>query len=361
MFCGPNTLSKPSVERITMPVKEGGMGLPDLCITTEAAYIGSWASALPEVLKAIDVPTSDLLPGSRNPFAVIASKVAEAQQLVGQYSTPAPSAPKGAFKMTQRSLTSVATKAKVQMWHNAPEIDVKHKAWARSCGGPGAGSWLLPATHPSAVLADEEFRSGISLRLYVDQVSPGLACPFASCHTAPKCNSAVDPQGVHLLGCPTGGGLVTRHDSVRDALRGLVTDSGKHTHIEQVLYSPVGQLIGKSDLSWANERCGMTHVDVSIVSPVSLAAIKKGSHRRDGTAAEIMEASKLTKYLETRCPITPFVLESGGRLGPKALGLLRASFRDPQSMSHVYQILAAQMIRANASALARARQAWANG
>jgi len=152
-----------------------------------------------------------------------------------------------------------------------------------------------------------------------------------------------------------------RHNSIRDALRGLVTDIGRYSHIEQVLYSPVGELIGKSDLAWANERCTMTHVDVSIVSPVTLAAIKKGSHKRDGTAAETMEASKLTKYLETRCPITPFVLESGGRLGPKALGLLRTTFRDPQAMTHAYQILAAQLVRANALALARARQAWAAG
>ena len=155
MFCGSNRLTRASADRITMPVKEGGMGLPELCSAAEAAYIGSWSSALPEVLKAINIPTPDILPRTRNPFAVIVGKAAEAQQIVGQYSTPAPSAPGGALKMRQRSLTTWATKARVQAWHSEPSTDPKHKAWARSCGGPGAGSWLLPATHPSGVLTDE--------------------------------------------------------------------------------------------------------------------------------------------------------------------------------------------------------------
>ncbi len=37
------------------------MGLPLVEIAAEAAYVGSWATALPEVLKAILLPLPDIL------------------------------------------------------------------------------------------------------------------------------------------------------------------------------------------------------------------------------------------------------------------------------------------------------------
>ena len=156
----------------------------------------------------------------------------------------------------------------------------------------------MPASHPSAVLSDAEFRSGINLRLFLDQVPENFVCPFAATAGAAKCGSQLDSQGLHLIACPVGGGLVGRHDSVRDVLRGLLVDRGYNTHIEQNLAAPTGELIGRSDLCWVNDRCLAVHVDV---------AIKKGSAKRDGLAAELMETTKLNKYLSTRAAITPFI------------------------------------------------------
>ena len=97
----------------------------------------------------------------------------------------------------------------------------------------------MPATHPSAALSDEEFRAGVSLRLFLDQVPENYTCPFSATPAATKCGSQLDPQGFHLIACPVGGGLVGRHDGVRDTLRGLLVDRGYNTHVEQSLLAPM--------------------------------------------------------------------------------------------------------------------------
>ena len=152
--------------------------------------------------------------------------------------------------------------------------------------------------------------------------------------------------------------MVGRHDSIRDVLRGLLVDRGYNTHVEQNLFAPTGELIGRSDLCWVNDRCLAVHIDVAVVSRASVAALKKGSAKRDGVAAELMETTKLHKYLSARAAITPFVLEAGGRFGPKALRLVRASFRESEIVAQAYQFITAQLVRANALALARARYCW---
>ena len=123
----------------------------------------------------------------------------------------------------------------------------------------------MPASHPSAVLSDEEFRTGISLRLFLDQGPQTYVCPFSSTPAAAKCGSQLDSQGLHLIACPVGGGLVGGHDSIRDVLRGLLVDQGFNTHVEQSLFAPTGELIGRSDLFWVNDRCMAVHIDVAIV------------------------------------------------------------------------------------------------
>ena len=358
MFAGQADMPLESIRRINMPVKDGGMGIPSLVDSAEAAYVGSWATALPDVLRAISLPIPEILARQGNPFGAILTKVVSAQQHLGQFSTPAPLLAEGAFKVNQKVLTQCAVKIRTTDWHNDCTIDARHKAWARSCGGPGAGGWLMPASHLSAVLSDEEFRTGISLRLFLDQVPENYVCPFSSTPAAAKCGSQLDSQGLHLIACPVGGGLVGRHDSIRDVLRGLLVDQGFNTHVEQSLFAPTGELIGRSDLCWVNDRCMAVHIDVAIVSPASVAALKKGSAKRDGVAAELMENTKLIKYLSSRAAITPFVLEAGGRFGPKALRAVRSSFRESEAAAQAYQFITAQLVRANALAMARARYCW---
>ena len=48
-------------------------------------------------------------------------------------------------------------------------------------------------------------------------------------------------------------------------------------------------------MCWVNDRCLAVRIDVAVVSPASVAALKKGSAKRDGAAAELVENTKLIK------------------------------------------------------------------
>ena len=105
-----------------------------------------------------------------------------------------------------------------------------HRAWAKSCGWPGAGAWLLPATSPAHVLVDTQFRTAVKLRLFGIFLETECQCPNAGANGT-KCASTVDRQGHHWLSDPFGGGLVRCYNAVKMALVGLLKDAG-HTNVE---------------------------------------------------------------------------------------------------------------------------------
>ncbi len=64
----------------------------------------------------------------------------------------------------------------------------------------------------------------------------------------------------------------------------------------------------------------------------------------------------MRKYHETRATTVLFVIESGGRLGPLAIKVLRNTFRDSALLTGVYQMILTQLIRQNDTAIARAKE-----
>ena len=168
----------------------------------------------------------------------------------------------------------------------------------------------------------------------------------------------MDPKGHHLLGDSFGGGLCTRHDDLKMALAGLVTDGGYTPSLEQHLTSASGQLIGRADVSWIASNMVGHHIDVSIVMPTSQTAIAKGSAQKNEVAATEMEEAKMKKYVASRLKVTPAVMEAGGRFGPLFIKLLRSTFRDPQRITGAYQTLTATVARANATIITKATALW---
>ncbi len=62
----------------------------------------------------------------------------------------------------------MAVEQVLDAYYGASHITLAEKAWTRSCGGPGAGTWLLPAFHPTHVFPDGQFMRAISLRVGAD-------------------------------------------------------------------------------------------------------------------------------------------------------------------------------------------------
>ncbi len=86
--------------------------------------------------------------------------------------------------------------------------------------------------------------------------------------------------------------MCTRHEDLKVALSGLITDEGHMTSLEQRLTSASGQLIGRADVSWTGSNVVGHHVDVSVVMPTAQTALAKGSAMKSEVAAMEMEEAQ---------------------------------------------------------------------
>ncbi len=94
--------------------------------------------------------------------------------------------------------------------------------------------------------------------------------------------------------------MCTRHDDLKMASAGLITDKGYATSLEQHLTSASGQLIGRADVSWTGSNMVGHRVDVSVVMPTAQTALAKGSAKKNEVAATEMEEAKMKKYAACR-------------------------------------------------------------
>jgi hypothetical protein len=357
------TMTGAADRRIFHPVRDGGMGIPNLQRAAPAANAASWAAAQEEILKMTNTATAEELMTPNTTLAKILEGTRALCAEAAQHSAPAPMAQPRPFKPTQKALQNIAVKSEMQSFFADSIVQVIEKAWARSCGGPGAGAFLLPAMHPTHVIPGKQFTLAISLRVGADILRTGetdellnqgmLRCPFVKKGGA-VCGAHVDPKGHNLLGDTNGGGVCERHDDLQLALKGLINDEGLQAEEEQVLTTAGGVLLGRADVSWTGESMVTIHVYVSVVMATCQTAISKGSAVKDEVAAMEMEEVKIRKYALSRLKVTPAIMEEGGRFGPLFVKLL-----DTQKLTAAYQTLTATIARANANIIMKAAATWA--
>ena len=103
------------------------------------------------------------------------------------------------------------------------DLEGPGRADLRSAGDKG-GAFLFPPTEKSHLLPDEHFMVAVRLRLQVLHPAalgtrpPASTCGHRSSQMGHRCDRGVDDRGHHGLTCEVGGGVVRRHDSIRDWL-----------------------------------------------------------------------------------------------------------------------------------------------
>ena len=158
------------------------------------------------------------------------------------------------------------------------------------------------------------------------------------------CGEALSDDGAaeHPYSCKKGGHVVATHDAVRDEIWKFVKDKIDPGALrEQRLEALRGEAAmdvggGEEDDSdededdcrrdildvvWTEEGRTVA-IDVAIVGANSDHGRLQAAASRDGVAAKRAERGKRTRY--EGLPITPFVLEVGGRPGEAAIGVVRA-------------------------------------
>eukprot|EP00973_Karenia_brevis_P025932 3578193-Karenia_brevis.AAC.1 len=107
-----------------------------------------------------------------------------------------------------------------------PELDA---ARLRSCGGTGAGAFLLSPASPDAgtELLDGALAFALRWRLGSATVARGTHCQI-SCHArrGAVCGATLDSFGDHAAVCKYGGYKTIRHSRLVRVLRAILLESG---------------------------------------------------------------------------------------------------------------------------------------
>ena len=138
--------------------------------------------------------------------------------------------------------------------------------------------------------------------------------------------SAADMQRV----CKTSGGVVRRHDSIRGWLAKFIRDvTGRATLTEQFVprwarQNDQGQLVrARLDVAFADSQGRRVYLDVAVSDPAT-PNVHELRHRANRNGAAAMREEDAKRQCYPGPDLTPFVVESLGRMGPSADAFLRA-------------------------------------
>ena len=190
------------------------------------------------------------------------------------------------------------------------------RARVLSAGGAGAGAWLtaLPV-HPGLALQPAHFTVALILRL-------GLPQPCLRGVPLCACGAQLVPGGesLHVLRCPTGGGLTRVHNTVRDQLAVLARQAGYVVKLEPEGAMPLrpGEAKGRRPDILCQDmlRAGRLFLDVTIVDPLQPAVVS-GAATVSGMAAAMQANTKRRIYSDPFPGDTfiPLPIEVFGALG----------------------------------------------
>ena len=292
-------LDEQQLVRTFLPLRLGGLGFSRVSWIADVAHAASWLSAMDHIFHACGVRTIPELAQQVHAFEPIARTLPSLMPA----GTDTPAAllveTPGAIP-TQRQLLE----GTLQQHHSALVESIQDRpplsAMLRSMAGPGSGLWCMLPEDELHLLEDSQFRRLVRLRL------------------------GEQPPTAQLIE-QVGGGVVRRHDAVRDAVIASLRDpllGLSHVDREQIVVtaspdSPNSRLDVIAVLGDGTKH----YLDVTIAVPTTVTALRAGSSETDGAAAAALEAHKRTKY--SALHVTPFVLEAGGRHGEAAAAFLR--------------------------------------
>jgi hypothetical protein len=313
------SLSDESWLQATLPLRPG-LGLPLAHATREPAFAASWAhfaalapSFFPQLSPCLQQPEFE---SSRLGLAV-----ASAQQLL-KAAAPALAVPLPSrgdlIANLQHKMASISTTARRQQLAARGSLATQARLLCGSAKGSSAWLTAIPSV-PELRMGNTAFCVSVASLL-------GAPLPLALPSRC-VCGEAVDSLGVHLANCHHVGGAILRHDRVIDLLQLLAHAAGVPTVKEACHWVEDNSRL---DLVLVGYGPGGRDValDVKIVNPLALGALRAGSHSVPLATATAGEAQKTRDYgpLCTRAGMefNPMVWEAIGGAGSRTLPFLKA-------------------------------------
>ena len=345
-------LQSPLWQQAFLPLKWGGMGLRSAVRTAPAAYLGSWADALPTMGRQRWFDPSILILDDLAPPCVEALSDAAAVVSAAGLSLPSwselthPTSPASSPPPRERLPDPAGRKFGWQRAGSSlldsllfssllARCSGLDAARLKSLGGPGTSEWLFaPPNHTFCMVEDSHWLCQVSRRL-------GLAIPgLDGLCEKPSCGSPLDPLGNHILTCPGPQRIHRRHDKLRDVWGTLCREAGARVILERRLQAgPVAldpELPGgrRTDLVVTGSHlCQGLPVwcDVVVSSPISLKGEVHSGYTPEGPPnwrAEQAAQGKRRTYRDlatsSRIRFFPLAVDTFGCWGKDASSLISA-------------------------------------
>ena len=312
-----------------IPWRDGGMGLSSVTHCADALLAASWLPALERAASRHALPS---------PHSVLE----RIPMLMPLFDTTAASlVAKGAsnIKSTDDLLQLPQDSNLAASWRldacarTISDFDcgasIDAVVTRKESGGTGAGAWLLAPRNPKHWLSDQAFVTSVRARMYLPIFQSTGECMHS---TRPRpdrplhrCPCQRDRHGRHAFHCNLGGGILRRHNAMRDMAADMVMECTElPATIEQH-----DQALGddrRPDLRHQNWRGETVHIDVAIVSPHAQSVRGDPRQLRPGGLVASHEALKKRKYPELR--LIPAVSSHLGRPGADLVTWIRSLCRD---------------------------------
>jgi hypothetical protein len=353
-------------EILGLPLKLSGAGLQWATTRRAAAFWAGWTACVSSV--AADLGTVSLLE-----LLDAAPRLGEAlsdarTELSLQGADPAPGA--SLLDALQHPTKQSALVQAVQKKTHASlrqRLHSHERATLLGAGGPGAAGFLGYPSDPACSLEDALWATGLRARAHLPRpecAQAELQTAAQTCQNRPAaegargapCGQPLDEQGTHGATCALGGGVERRHGSLENAVAGLVrrwlhqeplteqrVPAWDRIRCRRPADPPDADLLERAVLDVEyNDGASRHWIDVSVRHPAA-EDVAQAAARRPGEAARRGERQKHARYPGDR--LTPFVVETPGRLGGEARQWLLRQVRtlpgdrQPGELTRAYKVV----------------------
>lgn len=328
------------------------------------AWLGSWLGTLPAVrgLVGAEMASREVITTGEAGWAVgLREAVVELAEegvyldQAGEVSKEAPARSwawdNGAPALAQRQRHLSRRRAENARTRLLRSLPPAARARLRSCGGAGAGAWLLAAPTATATrFTDLEFKvcSRLRLRASLSQGAQGDRCrnqrsgspteEDAPGTAGAECRQALDADGFHALTCKVGGLVIRRHHAIRDVFAWIGRAAGfvSATEVHEPAWTRAwtnarGEVVveqARLDCRFSGPPADpLVYGDVVVTHPESSAWLHTAADG-DGAAAAGAADGKHRRYPAWALPggrLVPLSVETFGRWGTEALDFLRGA------------------------------------
>jgi hypothetical protein len=331
--------------QLHLPIRHGGIGIPDLTRLYHISYLLSLASTVNRGLSlnlfhSYDTPPSlspntqlyRQITASLRALHTLATRLGDdgtmlrlllpdtVQEFFRRFS-PHTSGSDSDLASLQEALPTYFTHAAGRRLNNLVSESEWHVARLAACRAEGAGRWLtVVGSDPERILRDDPYRMALRLRLGL----PPLDVMTAHCHScrAPVMHEPLLQQDEwHWLGCTNGvaaAPIQHRHNRVRNLLRDHIQRAGGVVQLEPAHLGSDGK---RPDLLVIFH--GQHYLlDVAVIHPLAYTHLLQS-----GSPMKAKERQKISKYRtmaeQQRMEFVPFIMDTFGSFGPAAVQFLQ--------------------------------------